>query len=230
MPSAETVIRPKPANQRARARRIFHKLNAEYPDARCDLNYETPFQLLIATILSAQCLDATVNKATVGLFAAYPDAAAMAAATPQQIEPLVKTCGFFRNKAKSIHGAATAIVEAHGGEVPRTMAELLTLPGVARKTANVVLGNAFNINHGVTVDTHVGRISRRLALTDAAAKNAQAVERDLAGLFPRDTWCHLSHLMIWHGRAICRGQNPKCSDCLLKRTCPKVGVDAADRA
>ena len=228
MAKHETVVHPKTAPERARARRIFDKLNAAYPDAKCDLNFETPFQLLVATILSAQCLDATVNKATRGLFADYPDAASMAGASIADIEAHVKSCGFYRNKAKNILATAEMIVSELGGDVPDDMERLLSLPGVARKTGNVVLGNAFDINHGVTVDTHVGRISHRLGFTDADPKNAVAVEKDLAGLFPRKTWCHLSHLMIWHGRAICRSQNPRCGDCLLKRSCPKVGVGASD--
>ena len=225
MPDDVLKVPAAPAAARARMKRVYDKLDAAYPDARCDLDFDTPFQLLCATILSAQCLDATVNRATPALFAAYPDPPSMADATPELIEPLVKTCGFFRNKARSLHGAATGIMDRFGGEVPRTMAELLTLPGVARKTANVVLGNAFQDPRGVTVDTHVGRISKRLGLTDADAKNALRIERDLAALLPRSRWTQVSHLMIWHGRAVCRSQNPRCETCLLRRSCPKIGVD-----
>ena len=218
---------PQAPKDRARARRIYAKLKATYPDARCDLTHDSPFQLLAATILSAQCLDATVNRATPALFARFPDAAAMAAAEPEEVEPYVKSCGFYRNKAKSLVGAARVIVSDFGGEVPDRMEDLLRVPGAARKTANVVMGNAFDKPVGVTVDTHVGRISVRLGFVEAHPKNAVAIERDLAGLLPRKEWTHFSHVMIWHGRAVCRSQNPRCGQCVVKRSCPKVGVEPA---
>ena len=213
------------ANDRARARRVYAKLKAAYPDARCDLTHGSPFQLLCATILSAQCLDATVNKATPALFARFPDPPAMAAVEPGDVEPYVKSCGFFRNKAKSLVHAARVIETEFGGEVPDRMEDLLRVPGAARKTANVVMGNAFDHPVGVTVDTHVGRISVRLGLTAAEPKNAIAIERDLAGLLPRKEWTHFSHVLIWHGRAVCRSQNPRCGECVVRRSCPRVGVD-----
>ena len=212
-----------PAEKR-RAQRLYARLEALYPDAECALDHDNPWQLLVATILSAQCTDTHVNKVTPKLFEAFPTPRHAADAGPDRIEPYVKTCGFFRNKARSIHGAALAIVEHHGGEVPRTMDELLALPGVARKTANVVLGNAFDINHGVVVDTHVGRLSVRLGLTEHDPKNAVKIERDLMARFPRPKWTMLSHLLIAHGRAVCKARGPKCDACNLARSCPKVGV------
>ncbi|MEM6459695.1 MAG: endonuclease III [Planctomycetota bacterium] len=211
-------------SQRARARRLYAKLDELYPDARCDLNYDSPFQLLVATILSAQCLDATVNRATPELFRQYPNPESMAAAPLEHLEKLVKTCGFYRNKAKNLKAAATAIVEDFGGEVPRTIEELIRLPGAARKTANVVLGNAFGLNHGMVVDTHIGRLSSRLGFTQHHPKNAVMIERDLMATFPRGTWTQLAHLFIAHGRAVCKSQNPRCDGCPLRRRCPRVGV------
>ena len=226
MPDHGLKPTPRTPAERARARRVYAKLKAAYPDARCDLTHESPFQLLAATILSAQCLDATVNRATPALFARFPDPAAMAAAEPEEVEPYVKSCGFYRNKARSLVGAARVIVSDFGGEVPDSMEGLLRVPGAARKTANVVMGNAFDKPVGVTVDTHVGRISVRLGFVDADPKNAVAIERQLAGLLPRKDWTHFSHVLIWHGRAVCRSQNPRCAACVVKRSCPKVGVDA----
>lgn len=213
-----------PPAEKRRAARLYAKLEALYPDAHCALNHDNPWQLLVATILSAQCTDTHVNKVTPALFAAFPTPADAADAGADRIEPYVKTCGFFRNKAKSIHGAALAIVEQHDGAVPRTMDELLALPGVARKTANVVLGNAFGIHEGVVVDTHVGRLAVRLGLTEHDPKDAVKIERDLVARFPRPKWTMLSHLLIDHGRAVCKAQRPKCSECALSRSCPKVGV------
>lgn len=212
------------AAEKSRARRLYKKLDELYPDAHCALNYNTPFQLLVATILSAQCLDDTVNKATPALFARYGTPETMADAKIQDLEQLVKTCGFYRNKAKNIKAAATAIVQDFDGQVPQTLEELITLPGAARKTANVVLGNAFNINEGMVVDTHIGRLSVRLGFTEYDSKNAVKIEQDLMQLFPRDHWCQLAHLLIAHGRAICKAQRPACDRCPLKRSCPQIGV------
>jgi endonuclease-3 len=212
------------ANEKARARRLYAKLDALYPDAECSLNFETPFQLLIATILSAQCTDAMVNRTTPALFDRYPDPATLAKASQDDIEKLIKTCGFYRNKAKNILATAIRLCEDHAGEVPQTMNELLELPGVARKTANVVLGNAFGKPDGVVVDTHVGRLAVRLGLTEHDSKNAVKIEQDLNQLFAKKTWTQLPHLLIAHGRAVCKAQNPACETCALKRRCPQVGV------
>lgn len=205
------------AAQRARAATLLGELRTHYPNAHCELVHASPHELLVATILSAQATDASVNKATPALFKAFPTPADYARATPAQIEPYIKSIGLYRNKAKSMHAAMTEIVEKFGGEVPRTMPELLTLRGVARKTAGVVLGNAFSINMNVVVDTHVHRLSQRLALAPPGA-NVQQTERHLMALFPRDSWCELSHLLIFHGRYTCKArgvqccQHPVCSD------------------
>lgn len=206
-----------------RARRVYQKLDELYPDAHCALDHDGPFQLLIATILSAQCTDVRVNIVTPPLFKAYPTPEKMAEAKITDLEELVKTTGFFRNKAKNIKGAAMAIVEDHGGAVPDTMEELLELPGVARKTANVVLGNAFDKNIGVVVDTHVGRLSVRLGWTEET--DPKKVERDLMALIPQKNWTMLSHLLIYHGRGPCKARNPKCDQCALIKSCPQVGVN-----
>lgn len=197
--------------EKRRARRILSKLEQKYPDAHCELNYSSPHELLAATILSAQTTDVNVNKATPALFEAFPTPAAFAEATPKEIEPYVKSLGFFRNKAKSLHEAMASIIEEHGGDVPRTMDELLALRGVARKTANVVLGNAFGINVGFVVDTHIDRFSKRFDLAPPEA-TVQAVERRLMALFPRESWCQASHMIIWHGRRVCHARGWKCAD------------------
>lgn len=214
----------KSKNEKARARRLYAKLDALYPDAHCALNYNTPFQLLIATILSAQCTDEAVNKATPALFEKYGTPEKMADAKTADLEKLVKTCGFYRNKAKNIKAAALTIMQDFDGQVPKTVADLITLPGAARKTANVVLGNAFGINEGMVVDTHIGRLSVRLGFTEHDSKNAVKIEQDLMALLPRDTWTQLAHLFIAHGRAICKAQRPACDRCPIKRSCPQVGV------
>ena len=214
---------PTPA-ERSRARRLYAKLDGLYPDADCALHFRNPFELLVATMLSAQCTDEAVNKATPALFAAYPDPATMAAAPVEKLEQLVRTCGFYRNKARNIRATAGILVEQHAGRVPRTMPQLLELPGVARKTANVVLGNAFHEPGGVVVDTHVGRLAVRLGLTEHDSKNAVKIERDLNALFPRRVWTQLPHLFIAHGRAVCKAQRPACGRCALRRACPQVGV------
>ncbi|MEM7229525.1 MAG: endonuclease III [Planctomycetota bacterium] len=194
----------------ARAKRILTALRKEYPDAHCELDFTSPLELLVATILSAQATDVGVNKATPALFAAFPDAAAYAASSPESIEPFIKTIGLFRNKAKSVHAAATMIVDQFDGAVPNTMPELLQLRGVARKTANVVLGNAFGLNMGVVVDTHVMRISQRFGLTEYS--DAPKIEKDLMALFPRPHWTLLSHLMIFHGRRACKARGAMCAE------------------
>ncbi|MCA9311825.1 MAG: endonuclease III [Phycisphaerales bacterium] len=213
--------------EKRRARQIYQALAARYPDAHCELDYTTPHELLIATILSAQATDVGVNKATPGLFKRFPTPADYAKATPAKIEPFIKTIGLFRNKAKAVHAAMTTLVEEFDGEVPRTMEELLTLRGVARKTANVVLGNAFDINMGVVVDTHIERLSKRFGLVEDDA-TVQQVERRLMALFPRDKWCMLSHLLIFHGRRVCKARGGTCrEDDICRRWC-RVGKGEAD--
>lgn len=208
---------------KGRARRVYQELEQLYPDAHCALNHNNPFQLLVATILSAQCTDVRVNLVTPPLFKAYPTPEKMAEAKIGDLEERVRTTGFFRNKAKSIRGAALAIVQDHDGNVPDTMDDLLKLPGVARKTANVVLGNAFGKNIGVVVDTHVGRLSIRLGWTEHT--DPKKVERDLMTLFPKKNWTMLSHLLIHHGRGPCRARNPRCDECALLKSCPRVGIE-----
>ncbi|QDT17062.1 endonuclease III [Alienimonas californiensis] len=203
-------------------RTVLSRLKAAYPVAECALHHESPFQLLAATILSAQCTDARVNQTTPALFARFPDAPALATADVKEVETLVQSCGFFRSKAKNLVGMATALVERHGGEVPRRLEDLVTLPGVGRKTANVVLGVCFGIAEGVVVDTHVGRISRRLAFTTES--DAVKAERDLCELLPRSRWVSFSHRLILHGRSVCDARKPRCGECVLRSVCPRVGV------
>jgi endonuclease III len=195
----------KSEKEKQRAMEIYQELLEHYPNPRCELNHENPFELLIATILSAQCTDVRVNKVTPALFKAYPTPEVMSEAPLDHLEELVRTTGFYRNKAKSLKEASQTIVDDFNGTVPDSMEELLTLRGAARKTANVVLGNAFGINEGVVVDTHVKRISNRLGLTNEK-KNTNKIERDLMALFPRATWTNLSHLMIHHGRNACKAR------------------------
>jgi endonuclease-3 len=209
----------------ARTKKIITALHATYPNAHCELNYTTPLELLIATILSAQCTDKRVNIVTADLFKKYRAAADYARADVRQLEEEIRTTGFFRNKAKNIQACCRKLVEKHGGEVPRTMEELTALGGVGRKTANVVLGNAFNINAGIVVDTHVGRLSHRLGLTPEAAP--EKIEEDLQKLVPQDQWCLFSHLLIWHGRRRCLARLPDCPRCEVRSLCPKIGVDRA---
>ena len=203
---------------RVHASDLHGRLTTLYPDAHCELDFQTPLQLLVATILSAQCTDKRVNMVTPALFAAYPTAQALADAPIEHLEELVKTTGFFRMKAKNIQGMARALVERHGGEVPADMDALIQLPGVGRKTANVVLGNAFNINHGVVVDTHVGRLATRLGLTRET--DPVKVEEALIALFPQESWTMLSHLLIFHGRRVCDARKPRCGECVLAERCP----------
>jgi len=200
---------------------LLERLRRAHPDATCALHHKNPFELLIATILSAQCTDERVNLVTPGLFGRFPDPAAMSLAEREDLESIIKSTGFFRNKAKSIRGMAKMLVETYGGEVPSTMEELLQLPGVARKTANVVLGTWFKKASGVVVDTHVHRISRRLQLT--REDDPKKIERDLMGLLPEAEWINFSHRLIWHGRKICTARKPKCGECPLAEDCPSAG-------
>ena len=210
------------AELKAHSLEILERLKREYPDAHCELDFETPLQLLIATILSAQCTDKRVNLVTPNLFSTYPDAKSLAGAGPERLEDLIRSTGFFRNKTKSLLGMSAAVVERHDGQVPRTMDELVKLPGVGRKTANVILGNAFSINEGVVVDTHVGRLSIRLGLTNET--DPVKVEQALMPLFPRDDWALVSHLLIFHGRRICIARTPKCASCVLNDICPSARI------
>jgi endonuclease-3 len=201
-----------------RAKTVLAKLKRAYPDAHCALDHQSAFQLLVATILSAQCTDVRVNLVTPALFRRYPDPSALAAAGQADVEELIRSTGFFRNKAKNLIAMAQSLVADHGGEVPSTMEALQKLPGVGRKTANVVLGNWFELNEGVTVDTHVTRIARLLKLT--THQDAVKIERDLMELIPRTGWTLISHLLISHGRAVCIANRPKCGECVLSRICP----------
>jgi endonuclease-3 len=210
----------KPKNQAERKRRvslILRRLNQDYPDVECALIHNSAWQLLAATILSAQCTDKRVNLVTPGLFRNYPTIADMAAVLPEVVETDIRSTGFFRNKAKSLTGAAKKIMEQYGGEVPQTMEELLTLPGVARKTANVVLGTWFHKASGVVVDTHVQRISRRLDLTKE--EDPKKIEKDLIALLPKKRWILYSHQLIHHGRSVCVARKPRCSQCRLENLC-----------
>jgi endonuclease-3 len=211
-----------PIERRARTRRIVTRLKREFPDAKCALDHESPLQLLVATILSAQCTDVRVNMVTPALFAKYRTAADYAAADPEQFQREIQSTGFFRNKTKSILGMAQALVERHGGRVPDEMDALVALPGVGRKTANVVLGNAFGKNEGIVVDTHVQRISGLLKLTRET--NPEKIERDLMALVPRKDWTIFSHLLILHGRKTCIARRPKCESCRINDLCPSSRV------
>ena len=205
-----------------RTRLIIAKLKKTYPSAHCELNHCNPLELLMATILSAQCTDERVNKVTPALFARCTTAKDFANIPTAELEGLIRTTGFFRSKAKSIRGCAAALVKDHGGEVPRTMEHLHKLPGVGRKTANVVLGNAFNLAEGIVVDTHVGRLSRRLGLT--RQQDPVKVEHALVKIVPKADWTLFSHLLIWHGRRRCSARKPDCAHCELSTLCPKRGV------
>lgn len=196
---------------------ILAKLDEAYPDASCELKHENAFQLLISTILSAQCTDVRVNQVTQELYRKYPKPEAFAYANPAELEKEIRPTGFFRNKTKSVMGASKAIVEKFAGQVPRTMEELLTLPGVARKTANVVLGTAYGIASGIVVDTHVLRLSLRLDLT--CNNDPKKVEQDLMAVIPRNNWIQFSHQLIWHGRRVCAARKPKCAECNLEALC-----------
>jgi endonuclease III len=219
VPTDETL-----EQRRRRAGKILVELKKAYPDATCALHHRNALELLVATILSAQSTDETVNKVMPTLLARYPDAEALAAADPAEMEKLIRQTGFFRQKTKSVIGAARKIVEDFGGEVPDTMEQLVGLPGVARKTANVVLGTWFGKNEGFVVDTHVGRLAHRLALTWTSKheKDAVKIEQDLVQMFPREEWTFVGHALIWHGRRVCTARKPNCAACVLNKLCPSA--------
>ncbi len=206
-----------------RAQSIIKILKKEFPEAKCALDHATPFQLLVATILSAQCTDERVNKVTPELFKRYPDAKALSLAPLATIEELIHSTGFYHNKANSLIGCAQALMQEYNGEVPQTLDELVVLPGVGRKTANVVLGNCFNIAEGVVVDTHVKRISFLLGLTKQT--NVEKIEQDLMKVFKKQDWVLISHLIILHGRKTCIARRPKCSECVLQKICPSFSLN-----
>lgn len=206
--------------------KILDGLEALYPDAHCELyNWKTPVQLLVAVILSAQCTDERVNMVTGALFARYPDAKAFATADPTELEELIRSTGFYRNKAKHIRAACKLLVDKYGGEVPGTIDEMIKLPGVARKTANVVLGTALGLVTGVVVDTHIGRLSRRLGMTKE--DDPEKVERDLMALWPKERWIKSGHQLIWHGRRVCFARKPDCDTCTLAALCPSKGLSGS---
>jgi endonuclease-3 len=215
---------PRLPSARSRAPELLERLGALYPHATCSLDWRTPYELLVATMLSAQCTDARVNMVTPALFERFPDAAAAAAVEPAEVEPYVQSTGFFRNKAKAIVGSSRLLMEHHGGEVPRTMEELLVLPGVARKTASVVLAWCFGINAGVTVDTHVSRLAQRLKLSRHS--EPRRIEPDLMKLVPQAHWQDLSIRLIFHGRAVCTARSPRCGSCPIADLCPMGGKPA----
>ena len=218
-PAAAAPRRRKSAAElREHALLVIRRLKKEYPDAHCELDFKSPFQLLVATILSAQCTDKRVNMVTPKLFATYPTPKKLAEAPPEKVEEIIKSTGFFRAKTKSLQGMSAALVEEHGGKVPATMDELTSLRGVGRKTANVVLGNAFDKSEGIVVDTHVGRVSVRLGLTNET--DPVKVEEKLMALVPRRDWTIFSHLLIFHGRRVCVARLPRCGVCVLADVCP----------
>ena len=202
---------------------IINRLHEQFPEARYELNWETPLQLLVATILAAQCTDERVNKLTAELFKKYTDARSYAEAERAQLEEDVKPSGFYKNKAKAIQGACQTLVDRFGGEVPRTMEEMLTLPGVARKTANVVLNTAFKIPTGIIVDSHCARVSWRMGLV--SSEKPEKIELELLEIVPKDEWIHFGPAMVLHGRYVCTNRNPKCDECVFNDICPKKGVD-----
>ena len=212
-------LKPAPLPKRRRAARLFRALAAEYPDAHCELDHADAFQLLVATILSAQCTDKNVNKATPALFRAYPDAAALAAASPAEVEGPIRSLGLYRAKARHLVGMAQALCAGHHGRVPRDRASLKALPGVGRKTANVVLSNAFGLP-GLAVDTHVLRVGKRLGLL--RSDDPVKAEAELCAQLPPQDWGMASHLLIWHGRRVCAARAPRCGDCVLRRACPSA--------
>ncbi len=201
-----------------RAARIYDTLAATYPDAHCALQHQSAYQLAVATILSAQCTDERVNMVTPELFARYPTPEALAGARLEELEEIIRSTGFFRNKARNLVGMAEGVVERHGGELPRSIDELVALPGIGRKTANVILGNAFGINEGVVVDTHVKRLTTLMKLT--SEKTPEKIEQDLMRLFPMERWTMLSHLLIFHGRQVCIARRPRCGECPVAPDCP----------
>jgi endonuclease-3 len=211
------------AELKAQAARVVRRLKADYPGATCALENETPFQLLVATILSAQCTDERVNMVTPELFRRWPTAREMAVAPIKELEKVIQSTGFFRNKAKNIKAASQGLVEQHDGEVPRDMEQLVALPGVGRKTANVVLGTAYGLATGIVVDTHVTRLSRRLGLTKHT--DPTKIEQDLMQIVPQSEWVDFAHRLIHHGRQICTARKPKCPECSMNKFCPKIGVE-----
>jgi len=216
------MARESKANKRERAQAIFARLHAEYPDAHCELTYRNAYELTAATILSAQCTDKRVNMVTPVLFQRYPTPLHLAHAKQPDVEAIVQSTGFYRNKAKALIGMAQAVVRHHGGEIPRTLEDLVVLPGVGRKTANVVLGNAFGVDEGVVVDTHVARLSQRMKLTTET--DPVKIEYALMPLFERAQWTLLSHLLIWHGRQVCDARKPRCTGCAVAELCPSQGI------
>jgi endonuclease-3 len=220
VPAKTSPAKKLAAELNAHASLVLDRLLARYPDAHCALDFRDAFELLCATILSAQCTDKRVNMVTPSLFARYPNANALAAARPEDVEEIIKSTGFFRSKAKSLVGMASALVERHGGEVPADMDALVLLPGVGRKTANVILGNAFGRNDGIVVDTHVTRLGNRLGLTTDT--DAVKIEQALLPLFPQERWTILSHLLIDHGRQVCDARKPRCGECVLADVCPSA--------
>lgn len=224
-PSPQKKTLKKTAKASSDVQRIVHQLAIDYADAECALLHESPFQLLIATILSAQCTDERVNIVTRELFAKYPNAHALAEAELKDVEKIVQSTGFFRAKAKNIVGCSQQLVEKYEGEVPQELEKLVVLPGVGRKTANVVLGTAFGIPTGVVVDTHVGRISKRLGLTQHT--DAVKIEKDLIRILPQEDWIMFAHRLIHHGRRVCKARKPACSVCGLAEWCPRVGVETS---
>lgn len=220
-PPARRAAPPVPTGARRRAPLVLQTLQAQYPDARTELAFTTPFELLVATVLSAQATDVSVNAATPALFTRYPDALAMSAAQPEDIEPLIRSIGLYRGKARNLTALARLLMERHGGEVPNDFDAVVALPGAGRKTANVVLSNAFGFP-AIAVDTHVGRLARRLGLS--VQTNPDKVEADLQTLFPREHWVFLHHALILHGRQVCMARSPACGVCPMADFCPKVGV------
>ena len=226
----QTVAAPRPAKTTKRSTEalritaILDELDRLYPDAHCELHFRNPFELLISVILSAQCTDDRVNLITPTLFERFPNAKALAESDQEEVEKIIFSTGFYRNKAKNIRAAAKKLCEKFGGEVPRTMVELLTLPGVARKTANVVMGTAFGIPSGVVVDTHISRLSQRLGMT--GEDEPEKIERDLQKLWPQERWIMSGHRLIWHGRRVCFARKPSCATCTLRSLCPSPEAKA----
>lgn len=219
----EKTVKPVRDSKASRhAAQVLHLLKQEYPDAHCELDWEAPLQLLVATILSAQCTDVRVNLVTKTLFQKYSAPEDYLVVPEEELQNDIRSTGFYRNKTRSIRGACARIIEEYHGEVPQTMEELLTLPGVARKTANVILGTAFNTASGIVVDTHVLRLSYRIGLSKE--KDPKKVEKDLMKLFPRDEWITAGHVIVWHGRRVCYARKPNCGGCTLQEICPKKGV------
>lgn len=221
-PAGRRFVGEKKAERRERVEEIIRRLWKEYPDATTSLEHSNPYELLVATILSAQCTDERVNMVTPELFDRYPTPEELAGARPEDVEEIIRSTGFYRQKTRSLLGMAESVVENHDGEVPSSMKELVKLPGVGRKTANVVLGNAFGKDEGVVVDTHVKRISGRLGLTRETTP--EKIEEDLMALVPETSWTDLPHLFIFHGRAVCKAPTPDCGECVLVDLCPSAGI------